>query len=99
MKAKIRSKRIYLRAIVIFSVALLFSFALESPALSVQPQVAAGYSHTVGLKSDGTVVAVGDNSYGQCNTYDWKFTIIVDPVDPVVNQMACPWIPLLLLDN
>lgn len=28
--------------------------------------VAAGYLHTVGLKSDGTVVAVGHNEYGQC---------------------------------
>jgi len=24
--------------------------------------------HTVGLKSDGTVVAVGENENGQCNT-------------------------------
>ena len=30
-------------------------------------QVAAGARHTVGLKSDGTVVAVGDNLNGQCN--------------------------------
>jgi len=30
-------------------------------------QIAAGYYHTVGLKSDGTVVAVGKNDYGQCN--------------------------------
>ena len=29
-------------------------------------QVAAGEWHTVGLKSDGTVVAVGSNIYGQC---------------------------------
>jgi alpha-tubulin suppressor-like RCC1 family protein len=27
----------------------------------------AGGKHTVGLKSDGTALAVGDNSYGQCN--------------------------------
>jgi alpha-tubulin suppressor-like RCC1 family protein len=32
-------------------------------------QVAAGQYYTVGLKSDGTVVAVGWNDYGQCNTY------------------------------
>jgi len=30
-------------------------------------QVAAGWAHTVGLKSDGTVVAVGDNGQGQCS--------------------------------
>ena len=34
-------------------------------------QVAAGDGHTVGLKSDGTVVAVGSNLYGQCNVKDW----------------------------
>ncbi len=33
--------------------------------------ISAGGSHTVGLKSDGTVVAVGDNQYGQCDISDW----------------------------
>jgi hypothetical protein len=33
--------------------------------------VAAGGMHTVGLKADGTVVAVGDNEYGQCDVGDW----------------------------
>jgi hypothetical protein len=37
----------------------------------VNPMVAAGWYHTVGLKSDGTVVAVGDNSYGQCDVDSW----------------------------
>jgi len=34
-------------------------------------QVAAGFYHTVGLKTDGTVVAVGYNSYGQCDVGSW----------------------------
>ena len=34
-------------------------------------QVAAGYGHTVGLKADGTVVAVGNNYYGQCDVGGW----------------------------
>jgi alpha-tubulin suppressor-like RCC1 family protein len=34
-------------------------------------QVAAGVGHTVGLKSDGTVVAVGYNEYGCCNVGGW----------------------------
>ena len=34
-------------------------------------QVAAGVAHTVGLKSDGTVVAVGYNEYGCCNVGGW----------------------------
>ncbi|MCX8132328.1 MAG: RCC1 domain-containing protein [Clostridia bacterium] len=31
----------------------------------------AGRRHTVGLKSDGTVTAVGHNKYGQCNVSCW----------------------------
>ena len=34
-------------------------------------QIAVGLSHTVILNSDGTVVAVGDNTYGQCAVKDW----------------------------
>jgi len=33
--------------------------------------VAAGSRHTVGLKSDGTVVAAGWNIFGQCNVGGW----------------------------
>jgi uncharacterized repeat protein (TIGR02543 family) len=36
------------------------------------PMVAAGRAHTVGLKSDGTVVAVGDNYSGGCDVGGWK---------------------------
>ena len=34
-------------------------------------KIAAGGSHTVGLKTDGTVVAAGSNDDGQCNVRDW----------------------------
>jgi len=33
--------------------------------------IVAGVNHTVGLKSDGTVVAVGSNLYHQCEVDDW----------------------------
>ena len=33
--------------------------------------------HIVGLKKDGTVVATGDNEYGQCNVQDWKDIVAV----------------------
>ena len=33
--------------------------------------ISAGYAHTVGLRSDGTVVAVGNNDDGQCDVSDW----------------------------
>lgn len=34
--------------------------------------IAGGFQHIVGLKKDGTVVATGENDYGQCNVADWK---------------------------
>ncbi|MCK4788571.1 MAG: hypothetical protein KAV87_32820, partial [Desulfobacteraceae bacterium] len=40
-------------------------------ATPVTLQVAAGSVHTVGLKPDGTVVAVGYNIDGQCNVSGW----------------------------
>ena len=33
--------------------------------------------HALGLKKDGTVVAAGDNSYGQCNVSRWKDIVAV----------------------
>ncbi len=33
---------------------------------------APGDRHTVGLRSDGTVVATGANGNGRCNISDWK---------------------------
>lgn len=33
--------------------------------------VAAGQTHTVGLKSDGTVVPVGRNIHGKCEVSGW----------------------------
>ena len=39
--------------------------------------VSAGSDRTVGLKSDGTVVAVGWNKYGQCDVADWRDIVAV----------------------
>ena len=41
------------------------------PEPEYTPMVAAGYEHTVGLKSDGTAVAVGNKYYGQCDVGGW----------------------------
>jgi alpha-tubulin suppressor-like RCC1 family protein len=45
--------------------------ALNTPQGQVKPMVAAGWGHTVGLKDGGTVFAVGDNRYGQCDIGGW----------------------------
>ena len=39
--------------------------------------IAAGDSHTVGLRRDGTVAAVEDNEYGQCDVSDWRDIVAV----------------------
>lgn len=43
--------------------------------------VSAGSFSTVGIKSDGTVVVIGYNEYGQCNVDDWKDVIAVSAGD------------------
>jgi len=34
--------------------------------------VAAGSTHTLGLRADGTVVAAGNNEHGQCDIASWR---------------------------
>ena len=40
-----------------------------------------GSGHIVALRKDGRVVAVGDNSYGQCNVTDWHDIIAISAGD------------------
>ncbi|MFV0361871.1 MAG: TIR domain-containing protein [Suipraeoptans sp.] len=40
--------------------------------LDLAETVAADGDHTVMLRSDGTVIAIGENKDGQCNTSDWS---------------------------
>lgn len=42
---------------------------------------AKGNGHVVGLRKDKTVVATGDNAFGQCNTTDWKDIIKISAGD------------------
>ena len=46
-------------------------------SFAVREMVSTGVVHTVGLKSDGTVMAVGDNDDGQCNVSDWTDIVAV----------------------
>lgn len=61
----------------LFSPASLEQMARDKQAVSAaraQPaphRLAAGYRHTAGLRSDGTVVATGDNEHGQCDVSGW----------------------------
>lgn len=43
----------------------------------VKNLIAVGYRHIVGVKSDGTVLAVGNNDQGQCNVENWTDIIAV----------------------
>ena len=43
--------------------------------------VAFGYNHIIALKEDGTVVAAGDNTNGQCDVSEWQDVIAVAAVE------------------
>ncbi len=45
--------------------------------ISKRNTIAAGNSHTVGLKADGTVVAVGYNDDGQCEVSNWTDLVAI----------------------
>jgi len=75
-----------MRLQVLLSMALVLSLILPASLLntasvmaqgSVTPMVAAGVGHTVGLESDGTVVAVGSNYWGPCEVGGWSDIIKV----------------------
>lgn len=45
--------------------------------IAVRETIAAGSLHTVGLKADGTVVAVGENDRGQCAVSKWTDIVAI----------------------
>jgi len=50
-----------------------------------------GWRHTVGLRSDGTVVAVGDNYWGECNLFDWNLgetALPPDTISPTISSVS-----------
>ncbi|MBI4824434.1 MAG: hypothetical protein HY805_09455 [Nitrospirae bacterium] len=72
-------QRVMGKSIGVLNFAIFLLFLLASPAFSANeacltdsdPTIAAGHNHTVGLKEDGTVVAVGASYYGQLNVSGW----------------------------
>ena len=55
----------------------LFPNGSSDSAFRSQPTLAAGGFHTVGIRSDGTVVATGNDDYGQRNIYSWSNIVAV----------------------
>jgi hypothetical protein len=53
-------------------------------------QVAAGERHNVGVKSDGTVVAVGYNEYGECNVSSWNLLVPCMTPTPTISPTISP---------
>ena len=49
----------------------------ESIFRNRQQYISAGSEHTVGIKSGGTVIAVGENENGQCNVENWKNIVAI----------------------
>ena len=52
------------------------SFAIWDE-IAVRETISGGNTHVAGLKSDGTVVAAGENEYGQCDVDAWTDIIAV----------------------
>lgn len=43
----------------------------------IRPVIAAGSSYTIGLKKDGTAIAVGTHDHGQCNVSNWRDVVAI----------------------
>ena len=52
--------------------------------VAARDTVSAGVSHTVGLKSNGIVVAIGDNDDGECDVSDWTDIIAISAGSPTM---------------
>ena len=51
--------------------------------------VSAGYTHVVGLKANGTVVAMGSNKYGQCDVSGWRDIIAISAGEKHTVGLRC----------
>ena len=81
MKEKSNRLKPILNAIAIALVVPLLILASQTSSLAVQPHVASGGLHTVGVKSDGMVVAMGRNEHGQLSVGSWADIVQVTAGD------------------
>ena len=70
------------KAAILFGKAIGFKDAKEKSfvlwdEIAVRETLSAGASHTVAVKNDGTVVAIGDTDLGKCDVADWTDIIAV----------------------
>ena len=74
-----KMKQLSVFLIVVVLIAGMIGYGQPAPPLESQyiPVIAAGGWHMVGLKADGTMVAVGDNDFGQCNVGNWTGVVQV----------------------
>ena len=57
-------------------------------SIAVRNAINAGNRHTVALKGDGTVIAVGENYYGQRNVDNWNNIVDISSYDHTVGLKA-----------
>ena len=62
---------IKIRVLIFFITIVTGSLLNLEVSLAAPPQVSAGFDQTVGLKADGTVIAVGYNGSGQTDVGSW----------------------------
>ena len=81
---KQKKKKKIITAVVVSIVAIIVAFSILLVTVIIPKAkfkdivaISAGDYHTVGLKSDGTVVATGYNGVGQCNVSDWTDIVAV----------------------
>ena len=77
-ESKSRSSLLFLVISFLFLPMILISFVTLS--YSAETQLSAGDYHTVGLKPDGKVLAVGSNYFDQCKVGFWTGIVQVDGV-------------------